>query len=73
MPHAIDTPMWEQNHPVPKPGDALPPERVADLIVFMLSQPEDTVLVGPVIAPLGARRRKGAAKPSAEGERVASD
>jgi NAD(P)-dependent dehydrogenase (short-subunit alcohol dehydrogenase family) len=58
MPDAIDTPLWDQNYPVPRPGDALPPERVADLIVFMLMQPEDTVLVGPVIAPLGARRRK---------------
>jgi len=58
MPHAIDTPMWDQNGPVPKPGNALPPERVADLILFMLTQPEDTVLLGTVIAPLGARMRK---------------
>ncbi|MFO0896246.1 MAG: SDR family NAD(P)-dependent oxidoreductase [Pirellulales bacterium] len=58
MPDAVDTPIWAQNHPLPPPGDALPPERVADLIAFMLTQPADTVLVGPVIAPLGARRRK---------------
>ncbi|GAB4040942.1 MAG: hypothetical protein Fur0014_11840 [Rubrivivax sp.] len=58
MPAAIATPMWQQNLPAPMPGDALPPERVADLIVFMLLQPEDSILVGPVIAPLGARRRK---------------
>lgn len=62
MPAAIATPMWQQNLPAPMPGDALPPERVADLIVFMLLQPEDTVIVGPVIAPLGARRRKAPAK-----------
>lgn len=60
MPAAIATPMWEQNLPAPMPGDALPPERVADLIVFMLLQPQDTVIVGPVIAPLGARRRRAA-------------
>jgi len=60
MPAAIATPMWEQNLPAPMPGDAIPPERVADLIVFMLLQPEDTMLVGPVIAPVGARRRKAA-------------
>jgi NAD(P)-dependent dehydrogenase (short-subunit alcohol dehydrogenase family) len=60
MPDAIDTPFWDQNYPVPRPGDALRPERVADLILFMLTQPDDTVLVGPVIAPLGARRRKPA-------------
>lgn len=62
MPHAVATPFWEQNKPAPMPGDALPPERVADLIVFMLLQPEDTVLVGPVIAPLGARRRRAPGK-----------
>lgn len=58
MPDAIATPMWQQNHPIPPPGDSLPPERVADLILFLLKQPEDTILVGTVIAPLGARRRK---------------
>ena len=62
MPAAVATPMWEQNLPAPMPSDAVPPERLADLIVFMLLQPEDTILVGPVIAPLGARRRKTAAK-----------
>ena len=55
---AVATPMWEQNKPAPMPGDAIPPERVADLIVFMLLQPDDTMLVGPVIAPVGARRRR---------------
>jgi len=62
MPAAVATPMWEQNLPAPMPGDAMPPERVADLIVFMLLQPEDSMLVGPVIAPVGARRRKAAPK-----------
>ncbi|MBS0445534.1 MAG: SDR family NAD(P)-dependent oxidoreductase [Proteobacteria bacterium] len=67
MPAAVATPMWEQNLPAPMPGDAIPPERVADLIVFMLLQPEDTMIVGPVIAPLGARKRKAAAKPAEAG------
>jgi NAD(P)-dependent dehydrogenase (short-subunit alcohol dehydrogenase family) len=62
MPDAIATPIWEQNYPVPPPGDALPPERVAEVILFMLTQPEDTMLLGSVIAPLGARRRKGGSK-----------
>ncbi len=57
-PHAIDTPMWEQNHPVPKPGDALPPERVGELIVTLLALPADTTLLNVQIAPLGARKRK---------------
>ena len=62
MPAAVATPFWEQNLPAPMPGDAMPPERIADLIVFMLLQPEDSVLVGPVIAPVGARRRKAASQ-----------
>lgn len=65
MPAAVATPMWEQNLPAPMPGDAIPPERVADLIVFMLLQPEDTMIVGPVIAPLGARKRRAVQKPAA--------
>ena len=66
MPGAVQTPMWEQNLPAPMPGDAIPPERIADVIVFMLLQPEDTQLVSPVILPVGARRRRGAAKPAAQ-------
>jgi NAD(P)-dependent dehydrogenase (short-subunit alcohol dehydrogenase family) len=60
LPDVVATPLWEQNGPVPRPADALPPERVADLIVFMLTQPDDTTLVAPMIAPLRARRRKSA-------------
>lgn len=63
MPAAVATPMWQQNLPAPMPGDAIPPERVAELIVFMLLQPEDTMLVGPVIVPVGGRKRK--ARPAA--------
>ncbi len=58
MPHAVDTPMWDQNGPVPKPSYALPPERIAEVVLFMLRQPADTVLTGVMIAPLGARKRK---------------
>lgn len=58
MPHAVDTPMWDQNGPVPKPSYALPPQRIADVVMFMLTQPADTVLSGVMIAPLGARKRK---------------
>jgi len=58
IPDAVKTPIWDQNGPVPCPAEALPPERVADLIVHMLTQPPDTMLVGVVIAPLRARRRR---------------
>ncbi|MFH1417786.1 MAG: SDR family oxidoreductase [Planctomycetota bacterium] len=58
MPDAVNTPIWNQNGPVPCPPDALPPERVADLIVYLLKQPPDTVLGGVTIAPMRARRRR---------------
>jgi 3-oxoacyl-[acyl-carrier protein] reductase len=57
LPDAVATPMWKQNGPIAAPPDALPPARVAELIVYLLSMPEDTILVGPVIAPFRSRRR----------------
>jgi NAD(P)-dependent dehydrogenase (short-subunit alcohol dehydrogenase family) len=65
LPDAVDTPLWAQNGPIPRPGAVLPASRVADLIVFLLTLPEDTLLVNPVIAPFQTRRRK---TPSAPGE-----
>lgn len=58
MPAAIDTPMWDQNGPIASPDHALPPERVADFIVYLLQQPDDTVTMGTVIAPMRTRKRK---------------
>jgi 3-oxoacyl-[acyl-carrier protein] reductase len=59
LPDAVDTPLWEQNGPIGPPPDALTPERVADLLTYMLSLPGDAVLQGPVIAPFRGRRRRG--------------
>jgi NAD(P)-dependent dehydrogenase (short-subunit alcohol dehydrogenase family) len=59
LPDAVATSLWEQNGPVPPPPDALPPERVADFIVYLLDMPDDCVLRNPVIAPYsGSRRRR---------------
>lgn len=66
-PDAVDTPMWEQNGPVPPPEHVLPPERVADLIVYLVEQPADTLLLGPVIAPFKTRRRRKATPKPSEG------
>ena len=57
-PDAVDTKIWEQNGALPAPADALPASRVADLIVYLLAMPVDTVLSDPVIAPFRSRRRK---------------
>jgi 3-oxoacyl-[acyl-carrier protein] reductase len=57
IPDAVKTPMWDQNGPVPCPPDALPPERVAELVLHMVTLPADTILLGATIAPLRARRR----------------
>jgi NAD(P)-dependent dehydrogenase (short-subunit alcohol dehydrogenase family) len=73
FPDVVDTPLWDQNGPIPRPGDALPPERIADLIVFMLEQPEDTVLTSPVIAPLRARRRRAATAAASPGASLRED
>jgi NAD(P)-dependent dehydrogenase (short-subunit alcohol dehydrogenase family) len=58
LPDAVNTPMWDQNGPIPAPDDALSPTRVADLIAFVLTLPEDTMLGELVIAPFKTRRRK---------------
>ncbi|MCP5195236.1 MAG: SDR family oxidoreductase [Gammaproteobacteria bacterium] len=63
LPDAVNTPFWNQNGPVPMPTYALPPERIADLIVFMLALPPDTQLLAPVIAPLQVRQRRSSGKP----------
>jgi 3-oxoacyl-[acyl-carrier protein] reductase len=60
IPDAVDTPIWDQNGPVPKPPNALPPERVAELILYLVTQPSDTMVMGAVIAPFGRRRGVGA-------------
>lgn len=61
IPDAVDTPLWQQNR-LPAPPDSLPPERVAELIAFMLSLPPDTVLERGVIAPFRTRRRRAPAR-----------
>lgn len=56
LPDAVDTPIWSQNGPI-RPAQALAAGRVADLILYMITLPEDAILSRPVIAPLRARRR----------------
>jgi NAD(P)-dependent dehydrogenase (short-subunit alcohol dehydrogenase family) len=68
LPDAVETPMWEQNGPIGRPPNLLPPSRVADFIVYLLTLPDDTVLVGPMIAPMQRRRRGGGGRPPAQAD-----
>jgi NAD(P)-dependent dehydrogenase (short-subunit alcohol dehydrogenase family) len=58
LPDAVNTSLWANNGPIAPPPGALPPERIADLLLYMLTLPEDTVMVNPVIAPFRPRKRK---------------
>jgi len=57
-PGAVATNLWEQNWPIGAPELALPPERVADLIGYMVTLPPDTILQNVVVMPFKTRRRK---------------
>jgi NAD(P)-dependent dehydrogenase (short-subunit alcohol dehydrogenase family) len=74
LPGPVDTTMWEQNAPLPRPAQILPPERVADLILYLLTLPEDTMLIQPTIVGFRGRRvgrapdvHESAETPSASG------
>lgn len=59
LPDAVETPLWEQNGPAAlKPVSSLPPERVAEFILYMLALPRDTYLPSPIIAPMKQSRKK---------------
>ena len=59
LPDAVDTPLWDQNSSAAiKPPDLLPPERVAEFIVYMLELPREAYLLNPIIAPMRTRRRR---------------
>lgn len=58
LPDAVDTPMWEQNGPLHLPEEALPPDRIAELVAFILGLPDDTIVGDVVIKAFKTRRRK---------------
>jgi NAD(P)-dependent dehydrogenase (short-subunit alcohol dehydrogenase family) len=66
MPGAVATRLWEQNRPLPLPDAALPPERVAEIIRYVLELPADTILEHVVIAPFKARRARTAPRADAD-------
>ncbi len=57
LPGVIDTPIWGQNGPIPKPVDVLPVERVAELLSFMVRIPSDAVCLETVVEPHRVREK----------------
>jgi len=57
LPDAVNTPLWQQNGPIPCPPGSLTPSRVAQVILFLLLLPQDTMVAAPVVVPFrgGAR------------------
>ena len=63
LPDAVDTGLWSQaGGAALKPRTLLSADRVAALIVYLLSLPRDTYLLNSVVMPLPTRRRKGPAR-----------
>jgi NAD(P)-dependent dehydrogenase (short-subunit alcohol dehydrogenase family) len=59
LPDAVDTPLWEQTGSAAlKPRSFLAPERIADLIILLLTLPRDTFLYNTTIFPMPSRKRK---------------
>ena len=58
LPDAVDTPLWQQNGSQSiKAANTLPPERVADFILYLLCLPADTYMPNPTIAPMKGRKK----------------
>jgi NAD(P)-dependent dehydrogenase (short-subunit alcohol dehydrogenase family) len=57
LPGAIETDMWDQNGPLPRPRSILSSERVADLILHLVSLADDVMLATPIIEPIKTQVR----------------
>ena len=51
LPGAVETPIWDQNGPVPKPSFVLTATRVAEIIAQIVRLPADAVMPETVIEP----------------------
>lgn len=63
LPDAVDTPLWDQNGPKAiRAPFTLPPERIAELILYLLMLPRDTFLLNPVVASFKGRKKRAKGK-----------
>lgn len=51
LPGNTDTPIWSQNDPLPRAVQLVPANQVADLIIFLLTQPPEAFLGELALAP----------------------
>ena len=59
LPDAVDTPLWDQNGPQSMRATlALPPERVAQLILHLITLPRDAFMLNTAIAPFKGRKKR---------------
>jgi len=59
LPDSVDTPFWEQNGSSGiKATMTIPPERVAQLILHLVTLPRDAFMYNTCIAPFKTRKRK---------------
>jgi len=52
LPGTFDTALWDQNPAAPRPAGLPPPDRVAELIVAIVSLPNDVQVLAPLVEPL---------------------
>jgi NAD(P)-dependent dehydrogenase (short-subunit alcohol dehydrogenase family) len=57
VPPAVDTPLWRQNGSLFRPSAILEPDRVANLIAFLITLPSDMSLANPTVTAVATRRR----------------
>ncbi len=59
LPDSVDTPFWEQNDSKSiKAPVTIPAERVAELIVHLITLPRDAFILNPVIGPFKTRKKR---------------
>jgi NAD(P)-dependent dehydrogenase (short-subunit alcohol dehydrogenase family) len=59
LPDAVDTPLWEQSGSASlRPRAMLSAERVAEVVLYMLTLPRDMFLLNPLLYPLRQKTRR---------------
>jgi NAD(P)-dependent dehydrogenase (short-subunit alcohol dehydrogenase family) len=67
LPDAVDTPLWDQSGTAAiRPRELLTTERVAEVILYLMTLPRDTYILNPTLYPTRQRTRRKAA--GAEGD-----